>query len=664
MRCSLLLVAGLAVGCTSAPPPSTAPATPYVAPALGPSLATVIDDPGGEGFFRAPWPSELRRLPDGRPDLTGFPGHDHFAVAPFFAEAQREIEGFGVSPTIYLRFDRSVASTIVDEAVSEGRIALFAVDDASASSPVALRHRYYPEATTFLPGGTLALRPVLPLEEDRLHALVVLRDQGARGSLSPSPHLAAILAAPTPAHAPVLAKLRAAGVPPEAIAGLTFFRSERATGRLRSLVDGLAQLPAAYRPRLLRAFRRPDLDEAAYRVFEGRFCAPSYQEHPEASPFIQSGGLIRPGDDGRPAPQSVAQTAYASRACGDRMQARFILTAPRDATSPRPLLVYGHGTTGSALSLLGPDGFAALAAEAGMIAVSTDQPLHGSDDPDTARPGSREGFVFRLGPIPIPIPHEGKGAELAFYNVLRPTVMRDNLAQAAIDTAVLGRLLTTPPPGGLGVQLPSVAGPGFFVAGHSQGSQSAVALGAVDPEVRGVLLSACGGDFTASMLERPDAAVPLAIIRRALGAEDGELDGLHPILSLMQMILDPADPATFGRLYREARPARSLLMVQGSHDSMTVAHAAGSLAAAIGAEPLQPIPEPPALLAQLGLAPRAVVQGNAAGGAATFAFAQVAPLPGDEGHFVAFRDAGLRRTMVRYLAALAGPEPPAIRLER
>ena len=43
-----------------------------------------------------------------------------------------------------------------------------------------------------------------------------------------------------------------------------------------------------------------------------------------------------------------------------------------------------------------------------------------------------------------------------------------------------------------------------MLAGHSQGCQSIAVLGAVDPRVRGVLLSGCGGDVRLGVLYRRD----------------------------------------------------------------------------------------------------------------------------------------------------------------
>jgi len=345
-----------------------------------------------------------------------------------------------------------------------------------------------------------------------------------------------------------------------------------------------------------------------------------------------------------------------------------------------PLLIYAHGTTGDAFSFLGQ--VARWAAAEGVAVASTDQPLHGGDDPAGARPGSRRPFVFRLGLIPIPLPFKGKGSELAFYNVLRPPVLRDNLRQAAIDVVLLSRLLLgtdfaaaqgaggalLPAAAPAATAEPAVAPPRFdrsklMLMGHSQGSQSIAVAGAVDPLVRGVVLSACGGDVRAGFAQRNDVPVR-PILSMLLGLEPDELDKFHPLLALAQTALDPIDPQSWAPLYHELLPGReprSVLHFQGLEDTMTVHESAAALAVALKAQPVAPLPRPLAGLPLLGIAPAAVVKGNAVGGQATIALAQFAAQSGQDGHFVLFRRPRAGRLCQQFLGDLAaGRRPPAV----
>ena len=78
------------------------------------------------------------------------------------------------------------------------------------------------------------------------------------------------------------------------------------------------------------------------------------------------------------------------------------------------------------------------------------------------------------------------------------------------------------------------------------------------------------------------------ILEALLGVEKGELDEFHPLANLVETVLDPSDPQSYGRLYREllpGRPPRSLLHFEGITDSMTPAETAEALAVALRARP-------------------------------------------------------------------------------
>jgi hypothetical protein len=689
LRAGLLVAATLivATGCpsTSAPPRPKPAAVAAYAQAHGYPGAVRVELalPRGapQPFFALPWPSELRRAADGSVDLSGFPGSDHFAISGFFAAAAKNVLGFSVSPVIYLRFSAAVDPALIDQALDTGAIRLVALDAPSERIP--LRRRYYAEPTRYVPEHTLALRPTQGrvLRPDAVHALVVARElaDGAPllGTTDDFEHLKHTAPRADPVeerarqvHAAAFDALEKNGLARGDIGALALFRTQRAHEPVLSLLKAADRLPAADRPRLLEATWWPDDGVAPYRVIQGYYCTPNFQSGLEHAPFIQRGGVILDGPDGAP------RVAHLERrhedftpSCGGLMQARFVLSVPRGEMPANgwPLLIYAHGTTGWAGSVLGQDSFAARAAAAGMAAVSTDQPLHGGDDPRGGRPGSRKPLAFKLGPVPIPLPNKGKGGELGFFNILRPMVMRDNLRQATVDAALLARLmmsadLTRVLSSDGGSPVPRIdAGPGYVATGHSQGSDSIALLGAVDPLVRGVVLSACGGDWGASALERPDAAPVERILALVMGLSPGELDEFHPLLAAVQTMIDPVDPQTFGPLYQQATPPRSVLHVSGVGDSMTVTRASRALASSMGAAAVAPFPK-----AELGLpelVEAEVVAGNGSGGAATFAWVAFKPA-GYDGHFVTFYEPAAWRVIEAFLRSLAsGTVPPPVRVE-
>ncbi len=708
MRAALGIACVLAFGVAACggPPEANKPAGP--APTSAPAYDrqdgfagavrvafSVADE--GRSLFSTPWPTELRRHEDGRVDLTVFPGRDHFALSSLFDELEGHVLGFSIAPVIYVAFEGPIKRAAVARALERGAIRLVDVDPESPT-----RGRRFPlrfrlvEGARHVPDGTLALRPEEVLAPGRLHALVVERrwspdDEplGTSGELervkSTVPQADAKLERARALHAPVFGWLEEQGTPRAEVGGVAVFRTQPAQQPVASLLEAVTHLTAsanvtgahgAMQPIVLRAAWDDGAEGPHHRVVSGYYCTPNFQTGLEDAPFVQDGGLIEHDASGQPKPFAIpASSEYHAAECGGRMRARFVLTVPKGSMPAEgwPLMVYAHGTTGDARSAL-DGGFAAVAARAGMASVSTDQPLHGSGDPMGARPGSNNPFAFKLGRVPIPLPLKGKGGELAFYNI-RMGVLRDNLRQAIADGAVLARLVlatdfaTAKRPDGsdalparLDAERPHFHRElGYVAVGHSQGSQSMAALGALDPLARAALLSAGGGDFSSATLLRDDAAKVRPLVELVLGLAAGELDEFHPFATLVQTMLDPVDPQTFGVGYRDAKQPKSALLVSGRGDTMVVDKAGMALARAMGLQPIAPLVFGQAELAAAGIEATPIVLENGPERRSTLAWLQLEPSYRYEPHFVAFREPVAQKVMEAFLGALArGQGAPAL----
>ena len=672
LRTELLLSVSVLCGCSAppAPTPSVQPTPWVVVEGLPGAVQASFEVGKADDWLALPWPNELRRRDDGMVDLRSFPARDSAALHSLFDEIDRELLGFSLLPVLYVRFSGALEPGDVAKAIETGRVRLVDVDPKSPErrSVHALQHRYFSEATAFLPAHTLALRPRVALRERTLYALVIARKLTAKSEPLGTSRDLEVVKQTTAWSEPQLERARrlhapafdAVGLERQDVALISVFRTQEATVKVRSLLESALAVGAEHAPKLLSAVWADGRASASYFTVQGYYCTPSFQSQLEHAPFVERGGIIESDARGRP---RVAN-APVSDDCGKRMRARFVLTVPRAPAPERgwPLLLHAHGTTGDAFSGLGSDNFAERAAQAGMASVSTDQPLHGSDDARSARPGSDKPFVFRVGPIAIPLPRKGKGAELAFYNVLRPPVLRDNVRQAVVDAALLARLMLASDLSAVLAAQPGRSAPrfdrrfGYVAAGHSQGSQSMALLGAVDPLVKGVLLSACGGDFSATTVHRADSRDPMRVISTVLGLSEGELDEFHPLTTILQSLVDPVDPQSFGRSYHTVTPPRSVLMVNGIRDSMTLDRSAVALASTLKAPPigLRGLPG-------LGLEPVASVQGNAPRGKATFALLVLEPRAGD-GHFVFFDEPIAHRVSESFLRAIVGGDvAPTVR---
>ncbi len=684
---------------------SVKPAAPAVRVAF-----EIPRDGAAVDLTRTPWPTELARLADGHLDLRAYPGRDSALITEYLTRAAEDLDGFSIAPVIYFRFEGPIdlASQPTEDVsrTTSAPIALLDVDPASpergTAYPLALR------ATSrdmrYLRSGTLAVRPLdgFALRPGTLHAAFVRRSFGGlAGGLGVAPDLEVVLSKTPRAdaaeeraralHAPAIEALEALGVPRDELAAVAVFRTGRPhvlTEKLVGAVDALFAPPAApattsprgpakpsppspgptSRPRIVSA----EWDAASsaaglYRVLRGAYCTPNFQSKIENAPFVErEGGRVLTDAEGVPTVAPVPKTApFAHLDCPGQLRVRFVLSVPESPMPAEgfPLLVTAHGTGGDAFSFLGPRDFAGWAAAEGFAAVSTDQPVNGGAE--GGRPGASGPLVLPLG---IPVPDHLGGPALAFYNPLYPGATAGNLHQAAADAAVLVRLF-----GGLDVatlrgreepalllaskraaDLPRFDARRTALAGHSQGCQSLGVLGAVDPLVRGVLLSGCGGDARLGILHRRNP--PFAPwVAMTLGLDPEELSAFHPVMALVQSLADRIDPLAFARHYWEPLPGRApqrVLHFEGLRDGYTPEISAEALAVALRAAPAVPLVKPVRGLALLG--PLAAGERQ---------FAQYLPKASPDGHFVLYYEVGpsdVFRDFLRTTPRVTPPAPPAL----
>ena len=702
---ALLVAAGCAGALPASPAPPAPEAPPYAPPGGLPGDVRIEHElPRGGGpirFESLPWPSELRRAPSGKIDWRGFPGEDAVLVSSWIAEAEDEAPAFSIAPTIYFHPTGPIARARLPKSPKDtlapgSPVALIDVDPKSPTRGrrVPLGLRYYDEDLRYVAKGTLALTPPPGhlLRPGTLYAAVVRRDLGdaAGHPLGTAPDLEAmkwtraradpVEEAARRLHAPALDELERAGFARKDLAAVALFRTQVPHAVFEAMFDVATHLPTALAPRIWRAAWLVDAPgPPPYSAIRGYYCTPSFQGGLDAAPFLSEGGTVELDRAGRPRVVPIPEgSRFRTPECGPLLRARFVLTVPRGPEPPGgwPLMVSSHGTTGDALSFLGEDDFAGWAARQGIAVVSTDQPLHGGRDEIGARPGSREPFRLTVAGIPVALRHPGQGAEVAFYNPLHPAACRDNLRQAAIDSVLLARVVLGTDFAPLLQSLPGRVPPRFdrrklLLAGHSQGSQSIIAQGAIDPLVRGVLLSGCGGDVRLGIVHRRDLEVR-PVLEGLLGLAPGELDAFHPLLTVVQTLLDPVDPQSFARFYREPLAGRtppSVLHFEGVGDSMTPAETAEALAIALGAPAVSPALRPLERFAPATFerpAPRAgsdsgaIVDGNGVGGKTTLALVQLAPTRGEDGHFVLYYEPGIPELAQRFLRDVVDGVPPRV----
>ncbi len=374
----------------------------------------------------------------------------------------------------------------------------------------------------------------------------------------------------------------------------------------------------------ISGLRQLDSDPDVF-AYEGTVAIPIFQQG--EAPYGAEGGDIAWDADGNPIIQETVEV-------------RVALAVPR-SDMPRsgwPLVIYSHGTGGDYQTFL-RNGAAQEMAQVGLASLGFDQVVHG----DRVPPNSLD-------------------PEMAFVNLNNILAARDNMRQGAADGFQLMRLARKE--GGVVVKIdltftgsPTYTDPRrVLFLGHSQGAITGAPFVALEPDLLGAAFSGAGAVLRISLYERTDPVDFHALAKQFLGLNsldvDVELDQYHPVSSLIQTFIDPADSVNYAPYFLNKTTetkgwATNTFVVQGITDQQVVANSGVAFIAAAGVDLAKPALMPIEAMElrdqpPKGLPFRKNVQG-VTGGAAQF--------PGD--HFVLFHDLGASQKTYRFLETAA-----------
>lgn len=494
--------------------------------------------------------------------------------------------------------------------------------------PVATR--WNAVATGYQGANTLAVAPVhgFPLRRGTTYAVIV-----TTAIATANPGYAAALAAGE--HAEVVAAVAAAGLTAADVAIAATFTTDDPLAEMDRIARALPTLPQSPLAQTVEERERT----LFFRVFTGAYDGPLFQHGDR--PYATEGGGFKFAEDGSPIVAAWEPI-------------RIGIVAPPDlSTAPAagfPVVVYAHGTGGDYLSLA-DDGerisAGAQIAQAGMVGIGFDQPLHGT----------------RATPDTIPSTHT--------FNYVNPEAALGNFRQGAIDGLYLAHLIrtqqvvfTTP----TGEVIPLDPDKILFL-GHSQGGLTgALALPWMGATTRAAMLSAAGGLLSITVVDRKDPIDIAAVFAELLRFGPTEaVSEDHPVVGLLQLLVEPTDPINYAPCWYEedcglfeASPT-SVLLTNGTADVMTPYRSAEALAAAGHMPILAPNATWPEAWDLRGLPlDGGPLAGDAPawdGGAVTSAFSQW------EGgsHFVVFEDADASNMVAHFLESAAAGEPEVAR---
>lgn len=660
------LVAFVVVACgsgsegSSSGAPGRAARSVFVVPA---SLDALSD----KAFFDHPFPSDLRKDANGAIVFKGFPNPSALPLlAQYVAATDGLLKGFSPAAAVALRFDAPIdpSSLPADPPATLARDAAVQIVDVDPASPERGQRRlaqlHWQEAEgVYWPSNTLAVMPMLgrPLRGKTRYAVVVTNKlRAASGAaVATAADLEEVLErapvtdrarAAHDLYAPAVSELASAGVVAADIVHLAVFTTDDPTAETFAAMDDVAtSVPA---PTAKDWQRRDDTGELV--VYEGTYGpSPNYQAG--AIPFrkpADGGGFVL--ENGRPKLQGT-------------FDLRFALAVPDEQACPvpaggYPIVLYSHGTGGDYRSFV-DDGTARAAAQKCLATMGIDQIFHGT------RPGAPAEDD----------PQRETTTQLLFFNLDNVLAARTSNRQSAIDVVQQARLFSethvaVPAAASKSGQAIGFDGSKVMFFGHSQGGLNGPLFLAGSSLARGGVLSGAGSDLALNLLEKTKPVDVAAAFRILVGLGDPEaateLNIFHPVMTLVQTLVDAADPLNYGGfIVRSPRPgnaAKSIYQTEGighdgTGDSYAPPHGIEALSVAIGLPRQLPGVRAVVEAQWAGIAditvPAEGTSGNLAGGTASGVLAQFAPAAGRDGHFVVFNDPKARGQAASFLANLA-----------
>lgn len=572
----------------------------------------IVDPARPESFFDTPWPSDALRTSDGLPDLVGYPAFGTDIAAPIVAGWATRLgmmaQGFGNNTAAYFRFEGLISVPEETEGLPTDPALL--IDMATGELiPLATRFIVDPQGDPYYAPYTLAMAPALghPPRSGATLAAVVM---GSAGAASPEGY-----------HLPdgvqdALALAHVSG----AAAVATVYTVQDATDQLQQLVRDVdariddrggfgdvtftrvirleftvGTTPSGEDSTLCTATFEDGRTEVTYlgpiepdlgtHTVELDDTWPMVVYQAEIPVFNYSGLDDQPYM--KPGFQHVSDYARYSgwiafeggqlTAEPDPDTMRITVSLPRgedgEPLDGAPVVLWDHGTAGHAYEpiqrrsrLDQGRAVAEVYAEEGYAVIGRDAALYGRR---------------------YPLIDEGYGDSLGFYNIVNLPAFRDNQRETAIEGHQLLRFVVD---GELNSHLPAGAVDinRLRRAGHSMGSVTAnLGLSAEPERYEAAFLSGTGGVFAHYFLdtgllgdidpaviaalfalfgaEEPEEVTTQAALGAALGLPEaawGNIDRLHPVITLFQWTMDPSDPMAVAR--DELLPARILKGV-GDH---------------------------------------------------------------------------------------------------
>jgi dienelactone hydrolase len=468
---------------------------------------------------------------------SGVDGEDFLPAGFTLIEALRELDGFGTTAGIILRFSAPIDPDTVDVT----SVQLLRLDGAAAGQSVDYEVEWYDD------GATAVFLPLRPLEPAAQHGLAMSREvraldggavwashalRGALDGTSEDPRLAAL-------HGRYRELLAATGLTVDQVAAATVFTTQSLEEQDREIARQLAEES----PTL--TLTGPCAGDGSVARCEALLGATDYLGDDQRLD-LAPGGIPEPVGD-----YSIPVSLY---------------LPDDDSIGPWPLVIYGHGLGGDRGEA---HGFARDIAGLGMAVAAIDAPVHG--DHPTSDTASDLFWIFNFFGLYL----DGE----ASFDVQQ---LRDHWRQATWDKLQLAAAVRA----GLDVDGDGVGdldGDRIVYSGHSLGATMGAQLLALDETVLAGELSAPGGRV-ADIVFRSTIFAPLVAMMAPAGTSDGDIARFFPML---QAAIERGDGANWAPHVLDGR--RDLLVTMVMDDEVVVNECNRILARALGVEHAPPV---------------------------------------------------------------------------
>ena len=502
-------------------------------------------DPGGEGFYDTPWPSNAR-LVDGKVSLEKFP-RSNGGIIQVFRKVLETIDGFGNMAVVYIKFDARLGNASMpspaDSITPESHVQLIDVSEQGCGDSVPLDTDMDKEGDSYIPANTLRVS-VLPghaLNPKTAYAAVVLKAFGGASNfktLRPEGFQKAWDGeAPFgDSLAPLRDCLPRTGLNAEDIAIATVFTTQDPTADTRLLRDAVLDPDQTDAPVITEWAMVVDEDaegeEATQLVYTGKVRVPIFQKG--EPPYNRSGeGVIEIDEDSKPVVQRYDDIPFS-----------LTFPAGKSLDDVLPVLLWSDGTGASLLGHVTDDHIEEMVKKGWAVL----------------------NFVPQFHEPRAPV---GSAPELPTFNYTNPSSGRSVFRQQAAESLYMLRVIREVLTQQDGV--PQLDGDRVLYGGHSQGGIVGALIAGVSDDFVGYAINGVGGYLSSTIIYRKDYLDIEATLRSVLKV-DRPLDRKHPTIQLAQLGVEAVDPINYAPYWvgKEGDHGGShILISNGARDTTT-----------------------------------------------------------------------------------------------